>query len=163
MNDDVEFIKAFQVMDGKIQNNEVTFVTSWLLSVLTVAASGILAWQTQLKTSDRITVPIAAILFMMGHVSTATQNIPLNNRIHNLDIDSADDYTISELRQEIEGPWQRWNTFRTIIFGFVSIYYLIVLVNMEKPKKVGSLDESLNYQDPGEVNSTTTPNFSRYV
>ena len=122
LNNDAAFIEAFQVMDGRIQNNEPTFVLSWTLSVLTVISAAALAWK-----NDR-TIAVAAVIFLMGHVSTATQNVPRNNRIHGLDIQSADETTLSDLRQEMEGPWQRWNTFRTVMFGAVSLYYLFVLM-----------------------------------
>ena len=156
LNDDAEFIKAFQVMDGRIQNNEPTFGISWLFSILTVIASGILAWKY--NGNDR-TISVASIIFMLGHVSTATQNVPRNNLIRDLgdDIDSTDATTLSNLRTEMEGPWQKWNTFRTIIFGIVSLFYLYKLVKIDPTNKSvgGTLnDDALNsnyYSEPGEV------------
>ena len=191
LDNDAEFIKAFQVMDGRIQNNEPTFVISWLFSILTNIISAILAWKYNNNGSNDKTIAVAAIIFMLGHVSTATQNVPRNNLIRDLgdDIDSTDATTLSYLRNEMVGPWQKWNTFRTIIFGIVSLFYLYKLIKIDPTNKsLGTLnDDALNsnyYSEPGEVQqissspqqqqqyqqkqqqhhqSSSTSNFSRYV
>lgn len=145
LESDSEYLQAFQVMDGRIQNNEPAFVLSWLFSVISVLVAAILAWR-----HDK-TIAIAALLFCTGHVTTGAQNVPRNNRVHALDIASADATTLAELRNEMEGPWQRWNTYRTIAFGAVSVYLLLVLMRLEPSKPEPSRSDHESYETPNEV------------
>ena len=44
--DDRAFIRAFQVTDGIIQNNQPVFVAVWLGSALALVAAAVLGWGT---------------------------------------------------------------------------------------------------------------------
>jgi uncharacterized membrane protein len=122
LDNDADYLRAFQVMDGTIQNNQPAFLLCWMGSMLSVIA---LAVTTLLRsdTPQRLWMLTACFLFWAGHVMTMSGNIPLNNRIHNIDIGSADEETLAAARADFEDPWIFWNNFRTVLFGVTSVFF----------------------------------------
>jgi len=127
---DKEFIRAFQVMDGVIQNGQPIFIFVWVGSVLTLLASAILGiWQ--LDGIQRILLILAAIIYIFGvHLPTVTINIPLNNEIQAIDTVSASESTQNTARSNFESRWNFWNSFRTVLGILVSILLMILLYNL---------------------------------
>src|SRR5262245_35623680 len=63
--DDRNFIRAFQVMDRVIQNNQPLFVLVWVGSVLALLTAAVLgAWQ--LRGGDRVLIIVAALAYLFG-------------------------------------------------------------------------------------------------
>jgi uncharacterized membrane protein len=63
--DDDAFIRAFQVIDGVIQNSQPLFVFVWIGSVLSlVTAAGLGAWK--LQGADRLLLIIATLVYVLG-------------------------------------------------------------------------------------------------
>ena len=61
----------------------------------------------------------AAVLAVVGFVITASRNVPLNNQLDKAGpIEAMDD--ARTVRMAFEGPWTRWNTYRTIVTTLVS-------------------------------------------
>jgi uncharacterized membrane protein len=122
-----EFIRAFQVMDGIIQNNQPVFMVVWLGSVITLIFAAVFGFE-YLNMTGRWLLIFTTLAYLLGvHLPTFIINIPLNNRLQALDVDVMDDFAIKAARKDFEVPWNRWNTIRTVLSCLVSAL-LIVLV-----------------------------------
>ncbi|MCB0191684.1 MAG: DUF1772 domain-containing protein [Anaerolineae bacterium] len=124
---DREFIRAFQVIDGVIQNNQPLFIVVWVGSALTLIVSAIFGmWQ--LDGISRVTLLLAAFAYIVGvQLPTITINVPLNNRLQTLDVSSADNIMQKRFRDDFESRWNFWNSFRTILASLVSVTLMILL------------------------------------
>jgi len=73
---------------------------------------------TQLRAGDqrRGAVLIAsALTYLVGVFGvTAARNVPLNDALDGFDLRAMSVESIEQRRQSYEGPWNRWNTVRTI-------------------------------------------------
>ena len=75
---DREFIRAFQAMDGVIQNNQPIFMLVWVGSFLALIAVTIMG-VGQLSGAWRWLLMVAALANVLGvHWPTSATNIPLN-------------------------------------------------------------------------------------
>ncbi len=111
--DDGGFIRAFQVIDRVIQNNQPLFVLMWVGSVLSLIAATVLGLAT-LSGADRLLIIVAAaVYFLCVQLPTVTINIPLNNMLQKLEPDSMDETTRKRSREAFESRWNRWNIMRT--------------------------------------------------
>ena len=124
---DREFIRAFQVMDGVIQNNQPLFVLVWAGSVVALVTSAVFGLG-QLDGTGRLLIISAALAYILGdQLPTITINIPLNNKLQTLDVDAMNETTRKTARQEFEPRWNRWNSIRTVIASLVSALLIILL------------------------------------
>ena len=123
-----EFLLAFQVMDRVIQDNQPLFVFVWIGSVVALVAVTVLGIG-QLAGVWRLLLVIAAIVYTVGvQLPTITINIPLNNRLQSLDIDTLDETKHSAERKLFELRWNRWNTIRTAFAGLTSVLLAVLLL-----------------------------------
>ena len=87
---DGEFIRAFQVMDGVIQNNQPIFMLVWIGSALTLLLAAVLGFG-QLDLAGKGILLTAALLYIIGvQLPTGMINVPLNNQLQTLDIGKMD-------------------------------------------------------------------------
>jgi uncharacterized membrane protein len=117
---DREFIRAFQVMDRIIQNNHPLFMFVWIGSILAMLISVVLGigW---LNGAHRLFIIIAALAYFLGvQLPTIRINIPLNNQLQMLDVDTMNEEELKVARSAFEPNWNRWNSFRTIVASLVS-------------------------------------------
>lgn len=125
--DDGSFLRAFQVIDGRIQSNEPVFVSVWVgsvISLLVTASCGILA----LIQADRLAVlVVSTVAWLVCNWTTFTINVPLNNRVKVLDLTKMDDEETFMERQLFETTWRKWHRVRVVIFGLVSLALTILL------------------------------------
>jgi len=125
---DRAFLRAFQAVDGVIQAGQPLFGLVWLGSgaaVLIAMALGV----AQLEGFDRISLLVAGLGYLIGvQLPTFVVNIPLNDAVQKLDLDSADDGTCRSARDEFERPWNRWNIVRTVVATLVSAALMILLL-----------------------------------
>jgi uncharacterized membrane protein len=129
--DDGGFIRAFQVIDGVIQNNQPLFLLVWLGSALALVAATVLGLGT-LSGADCLLLVLAALLYLFGvQLPTMTINIPLNNRLQRLDPDTMDATARSRARADFEPRWNRWNVFRTACASLTVI--LLLLLRTSRP------------------------------
>ncbi|MEM9365504.1 MAG: DUF1772 domain-containing protein [Planctomycetota bacterium] len=124
---DGEFLRSFQVMDRVIQNNQPLFLFVWLgsaLALILCAGLGVF----ELTGLDRLLLLTATILYLfLVQLPTIAINIPLNNKLQRLDVDTLNDHEREIARTEFEPRWNRWNTIRTI-FACVSSGLLMTLL-----------------------------------
>lgn len=124
---DRDFLRGFRVMDRVIQDGQPLFMVAWIGSVLAVVATAVLG-VLHLDGSTRSLAVAAAAVYLLGvQLPTAAINIPLNNTLQALDLDSMDEATRSSARNNFEMRWNRWNGIRTG-FGAVTTVLLLVLL-----------------------------------
>ena len=111
---DKEFLLAFKHMDGIIQNNQPLFILVWAGSILSIIITLILGIMNLSGTQIYLLI-FASILYLFGvQLPTFRFNIPLNNSLQNLDIESLGESKTTSFRVDFEIPWNRWNKIRTV-------------------------------------------------
>ncbi len=124
---DRDFIRAFQVMDRVIQNNQPIFILVWMGSIVAVAGSAVLGiWQ--LAGGERLLMISAAIAYIFGvQLPTIAVNVPLNNKLQTLDVDAMDETARKTARRDFETRWNRWNENRAAVAILASALFIILL------------------------------------
>ena len=126
LNDNA-FIRAFQVMDRVIQDNQPIFMLVWIGSVIALIIAAVLG-TGQLEGIERVLLLSATFIYLFGvQLPTVTINIPLNNQIQSVDVDAIDETAQKTARSGFEPRWNRWNTIRTI-FSCLASFLLIILL-----------------------------------
>ena len=124
---DREFLRSFQVMDRVIQNNQPLFVLVWAGSALALVVSAVIGFG-RLAGLDRGLLLAAVAVYLAGvQLPTLAINVPLNNRLQTLDLETMSDDTVAAARGDFEPRWNRWNQIRTVFAALTSVL-LIVLV-----------------------------------
>jgi uncharacterized membrane protein len=127
---DRAFIRAFQVIDRVIQNNQPIFMLIWIGSVLTLVAAAVLGFG-QLDRVGRVLIIVATLAYLLGvQLPTATINVPLNNALQTLDVAATDESHLRAAREDFEPRWNRWNGIRTVISFLVSAVLLVLLLRL---------------------------------
>ena len=124
---DKDFLKAFQVTDAVIQNNQPLFMFTWIgsiVAILTTIAVSLVA--VSLSEAWLIILVGAAYLQSVQGITLAI-HIPLNNHIQKLNIEELDDKTLADERLKFETKWNLFNIIRTGIAISVSLLMLIQL------------------------------------
>lgn len=127
---DREFIRAFQVMDRIIQNNQPIFMLVWVGSVVALVTSAVLGIG-QLDGAECLLIIFAALAYLFGvQLPTVTINIPLNNKLHTLDVDAMNETTQQAARRDFEPRWNQWNSIRTVFASLASALLIILLFRL---------------------------------
>ena len=128
--DDGSFIRAFQVMDRVIQNNQPLFVFVWVGSVLALVAAAVLGlWA--LRGADRLLVIVTSLVYLLCvQLPTVTINIPLNNELQKLEPDTINEATRKRARADFEPRWNRWNAIRAACASLASILLVLLLLRV---------------------------------
>jgi len=125
--DDRDFIRAFQVTDGVIQNNQPLFMLAWVGSIVSVVATMILGF-IELHGIERWTVIAIGFVYLMGVQGiTILIHLPLNNRLQRLEIDEMDPESLSKERNKFETRWNYFNNIRTLIAFAVSFSLMLFI------------------------------------
>ena len=125
--DDRDFIRAFQVTDGVIQNNQPLFMLAWVGSIVSVVATMILGF-IELHGIERWTVIAIGFVYLLGVQGiTIRVHLPLNNRLQRLEIDEMDPESLSKERNKFETRWNYFNNIRTLIAFTVSFSLMLFI------------------------------------
>ena len=125
--DDRDFIRAFQVTDGVIQNNQPLFMLAWIGSIVSVVATMILGF-IELHGIERWTVFAIGFVYLLGVQGiTIRIHLPLNNRLQRLEIDEMDPESLSKERNKFETRWNYFNNIRTLIAFAVSFSLMLFI------------------------------------
>ena len=125
--DDKEFIKAFQVTDGIIQNNQPIFILIWVGSIISVLST-IIVSILSLGILEAWLIILTSLIYLLGVQGiTISIHLPLNKHIQNIDIDITDSQTLSDERKNFEKKWNFFNNIRTGIALFVILIFLLIL------------------------------------
>ena len=123
--DDKEFIKAFQVTDGIIQNNQPIFILIWVGSIISVVSTIIISIFT-LGILEGWKIIFVSLVYLIGvQAITIIIHLPLNRRIQNIDINSTDLQLLNEERKNFETKWNYFNNIRTVIAFLVTLFFLL--------------------------------------
>ena len=127
---DREFIRAFQVMDRVIQNNQPIFMLVWVGSVVVLVTSTVLGIG-QLDGAGRLLIIFAAFAYLFGvQLPTVTINIPLNNKLQTLVVDAVNETTQKAARKDFEPRWNLWNSIRAAFASLASALLMILLFRL---------------------------------
>ena len=125
--DDKEFIKAFQVTDGVIQDNQPLFILTWLGSVISVVGA-ILSSIISVGLPEAWLIVFVGVVYLLGVQGiTLSVHLPLNNHIKKINIAKTAHQTLSVEREKFETRWNFFNTIRTGISFLVSLTLLLVV------------------------------------
>lgn len=135
--DDGAYLRAFQVIDGVIQDNEPVFVFTWIGSVFGIvltAICGVVLSDVVDSTDDVLNtwqlagLIAATVAYLICQKTTFTINVPLNNRVKVLDVARMKDEEKAVEREHFQSKWVKWHFFRTVLFGLVALYLLVLLL-----------------------------------
>ena len=122
-----DFLKAFKAMDRVIQDNQPIFMLVWLGSIVALIAATIFG-MAQLDGIGRLLIIFATVAYLFGvQFSTITINIPLNNRIQSVDVETTNETQHKTVRGEFEPRWVRWNSIRSLVSSLVSVLLIIIV------------------------------------
>ncbi|KAA8493453.1 hypothetical protein FVE85_8898 [Porphyridium purpureum] len=125
--DDRAFLRAFQVMDGVIQNNQPVFMFVWLSSIPALLIAGGVSVFGSGDMVVRMLGALATALYIFGvQWPTKTINIPLNNALKHMQLDLMSDAELRTARVQFEAPWVKWNAIRTA-FALITTTLLIII------------------------------------
>jgi len=126
--EDKEFLRAFQVTDGVIQNNQPLFMLTWvgsIISVLSVMVISILS----LGVSEAWIIFVVGLIYLLGVQGiTVSIHLPLNNHIQKIDINDMNNQSLNEERTNFEMRWNYFNNIRTFIAFSASLSFLLILM-----------------------------------
>ena len=125
--DDKEFLRAFQVTDGVIQNNQPLFMLTWVGSIISVL-SVIVISLLSLGLSEAWKLIVVGLIYLLGVQGvTISIHLPLNNRIQAIDINNMNNQSLNEERTKFEMRWNYFNKIRTFIAFSASLSFLLIL------------------------------------
>ena len=124
---DKDFLKAFQVTDAVIQNNQPLFMFTWIGSILAVLAT-ILVSLVGIGFVESWLIVLVAFAYLLGVQGiTVAIHIPLNNHIQRIKIEDLNYEALADQRLKFEKKWNFFNYIRTSIAISVSVLLLILL------------------------------------
>ena len=127
---DKQYLLAFKQMDGVIQNNHPLFILVWVGSILSVIFTFITGIM-ELSGSLLYLLISASILYLFGvQLPTFRFNIPLNNSLQNLEIETLEESEVALCRIDFETPWNRWNRIRTVNAIIVVSMLLFIFIGL---------------------------------
>ena len=125
--DDKEFIKAFQVTDGIIQNNQPIFILIWIGSIVSVLSTIITSILCLGILDAWLIIFVSVVYLLLVQGITILIHLPLNKSIQNIDINSSNSETLSKMRKRFETKWNYFNNVRTVVAFFVVLIFLSIL------------------------------------
>jgi len=124
---DKEFIRAFQVTDGVIQNNQPIFMIVWVGSVISVIGTLIASFMGPYSV-ETVLVIIAGFVYLLGVQGlTVLVHLPLNRRIQTVNVEEWDASALREERLLFETRWIRFNWIRTLTGLGVIVTFMVAL------------------------------------
>ena len=124
---DKDFLKAFQVTDAVIQNNQPLFMFTWIGSIVAILTTIVASLLTVGLSESWIIILVGATYLVGVQGITVAIHIPLNNHIQKLNIEELNDKTLADERLNLETKWNFFNEIRTGIAISVSLLMLIQL------------------------------------
>jgi uncharacterized membrane protein len=128
--DDAAFIRAFQVIDRVIQNNQPLFMFVWVGSVLSLLAA-VVVGVSALGGAERLLLGSAASIYLVCvQLPTAFINVPLNNALKTVEPSAMSETLRQRARRDFEPRWNQWNVIRTACASVTSILLLLLLFRL---------------------------------
>ena len=124
---DKEFIKAFQVTDEVIQNNQPLFMITWIGSIISILLTIIVATATTGLSNSWLIILVGVIYLLGVQGVTIVIHLPLNNHIQKMDIDKMTDKNLGEERRKFQKKWNFFNNIRTSVAFSVCVTLILIL------------------------------------
>lgn len=124
---DREFLGAFRVVDGVIRGGQPIFLAVWAGSAVLPALAVVVRLLSDGGPVLGLLVAAAAVSVVGVHLPTMTVNVPLNRRLHAVDVGVLDEPDTRLLRREFEPRWTRWNLARTVASVLVVLLLVLAL------------------------------------
>ena len=124
---DKDFLKAFQVTDAVIQNNQPLFMFTWIGSIVAILTTIVASLITVGLLESWLIILVGAAYLLGVQGITVAIHIPLNNHIQKLNIEELNDKTLVYERKNFEAKWNFFNKIRTFVAISASSLLLIVL------------------------------------
>ena len=124
---DKDFLKAFQVTDAVIQNNQPLFMFTWIGSIVAILTTIVASFITVGLLEIWLIILVGAAYLLGVQGITVAIHIPLNNHIQKLNIEELNDKTLAYERKNFEAKWNFFNKIRTFVAISASSLLLIVL------------------------------------
>ena len=124
---DKEFIKAFQVTDEVIQNNQPLFMITWIGSIISILLTIIVATATTGLSNSWLIILVGFIYLLGVQGVTIVIHLPLNNHIQKMDIDKMTDKNLGEERRKFQKKWNFFNNIRTSVAFSVCVTLILIL------------------------------------
>mgnify|MGYP001307394929 FL=1 len=124
---DKDFLKAFQVTDAVIQNNQPLFMFTWIGSIVAILTTIVASFITVGLLESWLIILVGAAYLLGVQGITVAIHIPLNNHIQKLNIEELNDKTLAYERKNFEAKWNFFNKIRTFVAISASSLLLIVL------------------------------------
>ena len=122
-----DFLKAFQVTDAVIQNNQPFFMFTWIGSIVAILTTIVASFITVGLLESWLIILVGAAYLLGVQGITVAIHIPLNNHIQKLNIEELNDKTLAYERKNFEAKWNFFNKIRTFVAISASSLLLIVL------------------------------------
>ena len=124
---DKDFLRAFQVTDAVIQNNQPLFMFTWIGSIVAMLTT-ILVSLVSVGLPETWLILLIGVAYLLGVQGiTVAIHIPLNNHIQKVKIEELNDETLANERLKFETRWNFFNYIRTSVAISVSVLMLILL------------------------------------
>ena len=124
---DKEFIKAFQVTDEVIQNNQPLFMITWIGSIISILLTIIVATATTGLSNSWLIILVGVIYLLGVQGVTIVIHLPLNNHIQKMNIDKMTDKDLGEERRKFQKKWNFFNNIRTSVAFSVFVTLTLIL------------------------------------
>ena len=124
---DKDFLKAFQVTDAVIQNNQPLFMFTWIGSIVAILTTIVASFITVGLLESWLIILVGAAYLLGVQGITVAIHIPLNNHIQKLNIEELNDKTLAYERKNFEAKWNFFNKIRTFVGISASSLLLLVL------------------------------------
>ena len=99
---DKDFLKAFQVTDAVIQNNQPLFMFTWIGSIVAILTTIVASFITVGLLESWLIILVGAAYLLGVQGITVALHIPLNNHIQKLNIDELNDKTLAYERKTLK-------------------------------------------------------------
>ncbi len=106
---DKDFLRAFQVTDAVIQNNQPLFMFTWVGSIVAMLTT-ILISLVSFGLSETWLILLISFVYLLGVQGiTVAVHIPLNNHIQKIKMEELNDETLADERLKFETKWNFFN------------------------------------------------------
>ena len=122
-----DFLRAFQVTDAVIQNNQPLFMFTWIGSIVAILTTIVASLITAGLLEFWLIILVGAAYLLGVQGITVAIHIPLNNHIQKLNIEELNDKTLAYECKNFEAKWNFFNKIRTFVAISASSLLLIVL------------------------------------
>ena len=122
-----EFIKAFQVTDEVIQNNQPLFMIAWIGSIISILLTIIVATATTGLSNSWLIILVGVIYLLGVQGVTIVIHLPLNNHIQKINIEKMTYKNLGEERIKFQKKWNFFNNIRTSVALSVSVTLILIL------------------------------------